>query len=190
VVGVDEAGRGPWAGPIVAAAVILPPFLRVPGINDSKLLAPEQRDYYHARVRRAALAIGLGIVEVPELDRVGVGRANRWAMLIALHNLGHPFDYLLVDGFPLPERLSPQEHIIDGDRLSISVMAAGIVAKVTRDGLMMRYEERFPGWGFGQHKGYGTPEHQEAIARLGLSPLHRRSFFPVQLAGLSAAVPE
>jgi ribonuclease HII len=187
VVGIDEAGRGPWAGPVVAAAVLLPPFLRLPGINDSKLLEPEHREYYFARIQRAALAIGVSVVEVEEIDRVGVAQANRWAMVAALHNLRHPFDYLLIDGFPLPERLSPQRHIIDGDRLSLSVMAAGIVAKVTRDRIMRRYESRFPGWGFGQHKGYGTAEHQDAIARLGLSPLHRRSFFPIQQAALVPA---
>ncbi len=166
--------------------MILPPFLRLPGINDGKLLAPEQREYYYARIRHAAIAVGVSIIDVEEIDRVGVGRANRWAMVAALHNLKHPFDYLLVDGFPLPECLSPQEHIIDGDRLSMSVMAAGIVAKVTRDRVMVRCEARFPGWGFAQHKGYGTAEHWQAITRLGLSPLHRRSFFPVQLAAMGA----
>ncbi len=180
VVGVDEAGRGPWAGPVVAAAVVLRPFFDCDGIDDSKLLTPEERDYYYTCVVENAESWGVGVIEVDEIDRVGVGRAARWAMALALQRLGRRLDYLLVDGFTLPEALLPQLPIVKGDRRSISVMAAGILAKVTRDRRMLRIAEHYPGYGFETHKGYPTPEHLAAMDRYGLTCLHRRSFVSIR----------
>jgi ribonuclease HII len=188
VAGVDEAGRGPWAGPVVAGAAIMRPFFHCEGIDDSKLLTAEERDHYYGCILEGAEAWGVGIVEVDEIDRVGVSRANRWAMGIALQQLGRSIDYLLVDGFLLPEALTPQLPIVKGDRRSISIMCGGILAKVTRDRLMMRMAEKFPGYGFEAHKGYPTPDHLAAMDRHGLSPLHRRSFISIRTrAELEAA---
>ena len=180
VAGVDEAGRGPWAGPVTAGAVILRPYFQCEGINDSKLLTAEQRDHYFARILEGAEAWAVGVIQVDEIDRVGVGRAARWAMTLALLELGRKVDYLLVDGFLLPEVLVPQLPIIKGDRRSIHCMAGGILAKVTRDRLMIRAAEQYPGYGFEVHKGYPTPEHLQAMDRYGLTPLHRRSFVSIR----------
>jgi ribonuclease HII len=180
VAGVDEAGRGPWAGPVVAGAVIMQSGFTCEGINDSKLLTAEERDHYYECILEGAEAWGVGVVQVDEIDRVGVARANRWAMGLALQALGRTVDYVLVDGFQLPEALLPQLPIIKGDRRSISIMCGGILAKVTRDRMMARIASRFPGYGFEHHKGYPSPEHLQAMDRLGLSPLHRRSFISIK----------
>jgi ribonuclease HII len=180
VAGVDEAGRGPWAGPVVAGATIMRPFFHCEGIDDSKLLTADQRDHYYACILEGAEAWGVGIVEVDEIDRVGVARAARWAMGIALQQLRRSVDYLLVDGFLLPEALIPQLPIVKGDRRSISVMCGGILAKVTRDRLMIRTAEQFPNYAFEAHKGYPTPDHLAAMDRHGLTPLHRRSFISIR----------
>ncbi len=188
VAGVDEAGRGPWAGPVVAGATIMRPYFHCEGIDDSKLLTAEQRDHYYDRILEGAEAWGVGIVEVDEIDRVGVARAARWAMGIALQQLNRRLDYLLVDGFTLPESLTPQLPIVKGDRRSISIMSGGILAKVTRDRLMIKTAEQFPGYGFEAHKGYPTPDHLSAMDRHGLTPLHRRSFISIRTrAELEAA---
>lgn len=150
------------------------------GINDSKLLTPEERDHYYGCILEGADAWGIGVVEVDEIDRVGVARANRWAMALALQALGRPIDYLLVDGFQLPESLLPQLPIVKGDRRSISIMSGGILAKVTRDRMMAKLADRYPGYGFEHHKGYPSPEHLDAMDRLGLTPLHRRSFISIR----------
>ena len=164
------------------------PFCESEGMDDSKLLTAEERDHFYERILELAEDWGVGIVSVEEIDRVGVTRASRWAMGIALQRLKEPLDYLLVDGFNLPETLGPQLPIVKGDRRSISVMAAGILAKVTRDRLMTQAGRDFPGYGFEVHKGYPTPEHLEAIDREGLSPLHRRSFVSIRdRAALEAA---
>jgi ribonuclease HII len=188
VAGVDEAGRGPWAGPVVAGAAIMRPYFHCEGIDDSKLLTAEQRDHYYDCILEGAEAWGVGIIEVDEIDRVGVARAARWAMGIALQQLRRSVDYLLVDGFLLPEALVPQLPIVKGDRRSISIMCGGILAKVTRDRLMIRTAGHFPGYGFESHKGYPTPEHLTAMDRHGLTPLHRRSFISIRTrAELEAA---
>jgi ribonuclease HII len=188
VAGVDEAGRGPWAGPVVAAAAIMRPYFHCEGIDDSKLLTAEERDHFYDCILEGAEAWGVGIVQVDEIDRVGVARANRWAMGIALQQLWRSVDYLLIDGFLLPEALVPQLPIVKGDRRSISIMCGGILAKVTRDRLMTRMADKFPGYGFETHKGYPTPEHLTAMDRHGLSPLHRRSFISIRTrAELEAA---
>jgi len=173
---------------VVAGAAIMRPYFHCEGIDDSKLLTAEERDRYYDCILDGAEAWGVGIIEVDEIDRVGVSRANRWAMGIALQQLGRPIDYLLVDGFLLPEALTPQLPIVKGDRRSISIMCGGILAKVTRDRLMMRIAEKFPGYGFEMHKGYPTPDHLAAMDRHGLSPLHRRSFISIRTrAELEAA---
>jgi ribonuclease HII len=171
---------GPWAGPVVAAAVVLRPFFERDGINDSKLLTAEQREAYYPQILENAESWAVGVIEVDEIDRVGVRRAGRMAMALALQRLARRLDYLLVDGFRLPEALLPQLPIIKGDRRSISIMAAGIVAKVTRDRRMVTEAGRFPDYGFQAHKGYPTPEHLAALDRHGLCPLHRRSFITIR----------
>ncbi len=164
------------------------PFFHCDGIDDSKLLTSAERDHYYECILEGAEAWGVGIVEVDEIDRVGVARAARWAMGIALQQLHRRIDYLLVDGFLLPEALVPQLPIVKGDSRSISIMAGGILAKVARDRLMVRFAQQFPGYGFETHKGYPTPEHLHAMDRHGLSPLHRRSFVSIRdRAALEAA---
>ncbi len=176
VAGIDEAGRGPLAGPVVAAAVILPRRFKDPGIFDSKQLTPARRLDLYADIYRLAVSVGVGIVDAVEIDRINILQASLLAMSAATRNL-HPLpDYLLVDGkFPIPMDL-PQAPIPHGDALSVSISAASIVAKVTRDRLMERYSEDYPHYGFANHKGYGTRAHREAIQRYGCCPIHRRTF--------------
>jgi ribonuclease HII len=182
VAGVDEAGRGPLAGPVVAAAVLLPMGVEIPGINDSKLLPPEKRAELAIAIRRVAVGIGVGQAEHDEIDRVNIAVAGRLAMLRAVEALDLTPDYLLIDGFPVPECRLPQEALIKGDRRSASIMAAGIIAKTTRDAAMTRLAEVYPGYGFEMHFGYSTPAHAEALTRLGPCDIHRRSFSPVAIA--------
>jgi ribonuclease HII len=165
---------------VVAGAVVMRPYFHCEGIDDSKLLTAEERGHFYDCILEGAEAWGIGIIEVDEIDRVGVARANRWAMALALQQLNRRLDYLLIDGFLLPEVLLPQLPIVKGDRRSISIMCGGILAKVTRDRLMCRMAEQFPGYGFQHHKGYPSPEHLEAMDRHGLTPLHRRSFVSIQ----------
>lgn len=182
VAGVDEAGRGPLAGPVVASAVLLPMGVDIPGINDSKLLTPEKRAELAAAIRRVAVAIGVGQAEHDEIDRVNIAVAGRLAMLRAVEALDLQPDYLLIDGFVVPECRLPQEALIKGDRRSASIMAAGIIAKTTRDALMTELAATYPGYGFELHFGYSTPGHAEALFRLGPCQVHRRSFAPVAVA--------
>jgi ribonuclease HII len=182
VAGVDEAGRGPLAGPVVAAAVILPPEARIPCLADSKLLTPEQRRQVYRHIQRVACAIGVGIVEVDDIDRLNIYWASFLAMRLALAALVASPAYVLVDGFRIPDGPACQSGIVDGDRKSARIAAASIVAKVTRDAMMQHLDTRFPGYGFAQHKGYSTPGHLRCLDLLGPSPIHRRSFAPVRLA--------
>ncbi|MHB8572251.1 MAG: ribonuclease HII [Candidatus Dormibacteria bacterium] len=175
VAGIDEAGRGPLAGPVVAASVVLPPRFRCRGLRDSKLMTEKDRERAFRAVMRSAVAVGVGIAEVGEIDRINIHRAGIQSMVRSVGALPEPADYLLVDGFRVPLDL-PQAPIIKGDRLSLSVMAAAVVAKVTRDHLMEELDRAYPGYGFASHKGYSTPEHQRALTRLGPCPEHRRSF--------------
>jgi ribonuclease HII len=177
VAGVDEAGRGAWAGPIVVGAVILPPG-RYP-FKDSKLLTPKAREVLAEEVRRVALAHALGLAEVEEVDRLGVYRATLLAAKRALSALALPPEALVTDYLPLSTPL-PLLAPPRADRESPSVAAASILAKVHRDRLMAELDRLYPGYGFAQHKGYGTPEHQEALLALGPSPVHRRRFTPVR----------
>ncbi|WP_234554448.1 ribonuclease HII [Thermus caliditerrae] len=181
VAGIDEAGRGAWAGPIVVGAVILPPG-RYP-FRDSKLLSPRERERLAEEVRRVALASALGVAEVAEVDRLGPLRATLLAAQRALALL-HPPPEALVTDYLQVATASPLLAPPKADQHSPSVAAASILAKVHRDGLMVELDALYPGYGFARHKGYGTPEHQEALARLGPSSVHRRRYAPVAQAAL------
>ncbi|MEJ2202371.1 MAG: ribonuclease HII, partial [Desulfuromonadaceae bacterium] len=176
IAGVDEAGRGPLAGPVVAAAVILPEIFSLPGLTDSKKLSARQRDLLFPLIRSQAAAVGVGIVAAEEIDELNILQATLRAMTLALQRLRMPADFVLVDGIsPIPLTL-PQQTLKQGDSRSLSIAAASVIAKVIRDRLMIAYDRRYPGYGLARHKGYGTLEHRQAIARLGPSPLHRKTF--------------
>jgi ribonuclease HII len=176
VAGVDEVGVGPLAGPVVAAAVIFPPETEIAGINDSKQLEPEQRSKLAATIRASASAIGVGSAEVGEIDRLNIYHAALLAMRRAIEALPLTPEHVLVDARIIPGVSIPQNCFNKGDGLNFSIAAASIIAKTHRDLLMEELEKEYPGYGFAQHKGYGTPEHQEAIRELGPSPIHRLSF--------------
>ena len=176
IAGVDEAGRGPLAGPVVSAAVILPVEFAVGEINDSKQLTPIKRERAFQRIYKGARAIGIGIVDAHEIDRINILQASRLSMAIAVANLAPRPDFLLIDGkFDIPFDL-PQQPLIKGDSRSISIAAASIVAKVSRDRLMQRYHIDYPQFGFDRHKGYPTKAHKAAIAANGPCLIHRRTF--------------
>lgn len=179
IAGVDEAGRGPLAGPVVAAAVVLPLRFVCPDLDDSKKKTPEQREVLFSRIVDKALAIGVGIVEPDEIDRINIYHASVRAMNHALAELGDVPDYVLVDGRPIQTLRCAHHAIVDGDAKSRSIAAASIVAKVTRDRIMAAMDDVYPGYAFARHKGYGTPHHLERLRALGPCPLHRRSFAPV-----------
>lgn len=176
VAGIDEVGRGPLAGPVMAAAVILPPGFLLPGVNDSKQLSPKLREELACEIKKEAIAYGIGLISPEEIDRVNIGNASLHAMEKAVEQLPVTPEYLLVDAFRLPHVTIPQEGIIKGDEKSISIAAASIVAKVERDRLMEQWHHWYPEYGFDQHKGYGSRAHIAAIGEYGLCPIHRRSF--------------
>ena len=176
IAGVDEAGRGPLAGPVVAAAVILPQNFFAAGLKDSKKVAPRKREELYHEITTHAIAWSVGMGQVAEIDRYNILNATKLAMRRAIQSLTTKPDYVLVDALALEDLSCPQQSIIGGDRLSASIAAASIIAKVTRDRLMCELAELVPGYGFAEHKGYPTREHRQAIARLGPSPFHRRSF--------------
>ncbi len=176
VAGVDEVGRGPLAGPVVAAAVILPVDFRPDGINDSKKLSARQRAQAFKRICQQASAIGLGVIDAEIIDRINILQASLLAMATAIDQLDPQPDYLLVDGNQPVKRPIPQMTLTRGDSRSISIAAASIVAKVARDRLMMDYHRHYPAYGFDRHKGYPTRAHREAVQALGGCPIHRRSF--------------
>ena len=176
IAGIDEAGRGPLAGPVVSASVILPPDASIPGINDSKQLSPAKRIALYHLIYSRAISIGVGIVDAVEIDRINILQASLLSMAMATDNLRPQPDCLLIDGrFRIPYQL-PQQPVPKGDSLSISIAAASIVAKVTRDRLMEHYDLDYPEYGFSRHKGYPTRAHREAIRKHGCCPIHRRSF--------------
>jgi len=176
VAGIDEAGRGPLAGPVVSAAVILPDDAQLPGIDDSKKLTQARRNRLYDRLYTVARSIGIGVVDAAEIDRVNILQASLNAMSMAVANLQPRPDHLLIDGiFTIAMDVS-QEAIKKGDTLSISIAAASIVAKVTRDRIMAQADILFPEFGFGRHKGYPTKHHRAAIVQHGCSPIHRRTF--------------
>jgi ribonuclease HII len=176
IAGIDEAGRGPLAGPVVSAAVVLPPALALSDVTDSKKLSAKKRARLYGEIYTSASSIGIGIVDPVEIDRINILQASLLAMAMAVDNLNPQPDCLLIDGtFCISSQL-PQKPIIKGDNLSISIAAASIIAKVTRDRLMESYDFYYPQYGFSQHKGYPTKGHKAAIRKFGCSPIHRRSF--------------
>lgn len=181
VAGIDEAGRGPLAGPVVAAAVIVPAGFSCRGINDSKQLTPESREHFFARLTTPGVLVSyaLGVAEPGEIDRVNILQATYLAMKRAVLNLSVQPDHLLIDGLPVPVFQLPQTAVIDGDTKSVSVAAASIIAKVSRDRMMEKWHTEFPEYGFHENKGYGTPAHIEKLQIHGPCPIHRRSFAPV-----------
>lgn len=180
VAGIDEVGRGPLAGPVVAAAVIMPENTAVRGADDSKVLTRRQRDELAVRIRATAMAFGIGAASCREIDRFNIRRATALAMQRALRALPVQPEHLLVDGLPVPELgLERQTAIVDGDHLVHSIACASILAKVCRDQLMERLSLHYPKYAWERNKGYGTPEHLEALRLHGQTPHHRRSFQPV-----------
>ncbi|HAR46753.1 MAG TPA: ribonuclease HII [Nitrospiraceae bacterium] len=179
IAGLDEAGRGPLAGPVVAAAVILPEGLLIPGVTDSKALSPKQRDRLYDVISEKAIASAVGMADVETIDRVNIYQATIIAMERAVEALIAAPDYLLIDALALPRVPLPQKPIIKGDCLSHSIAAASIIAKVTRDRLMQELHEQYPQYNFKKHKGYGTAEHLELLRTHGPCAAHRRSFEPV-----------
>jgi ribonuclease HII len=181
VAGIDEVGLGPWAGPVVAAAVVFPARTQIiPGVDDSKKLTPGRREELAVAIRESAAGVALGAVEVAELDAIGVHEAGLEAMRRAVTGLGPAPDYLLVDARSVPDVAIGQTSFVRADAFVYSVAAASIVAKVYRDALMLEMDGRFPGYGFGQHMGYGTAAHLAALERLGPCEIHRRSFAPIR----------
>ncbi|MGX6961381.1 ribonuclease HII [Vagococcus xieshaowenii] len=180
IAGIDEVGRGPLAGPVVAAAVILPEEVDLVGINDSKQLSHAKREILLDKIKAQALAIGIGIVSPEEIDRINIYEATKVAMIKAIQQLKPTPDYLLLDAMKLPTIALPQESIIKGDTKSISIAAASIVAKETRDQLMSKYDQQYPGYGFADNAGYGTAKHLEGLNTLGITPIHRRTFAPIK----------
>jgi len=176
VAGIDEAGRGPLAGPVVAAAVILPAGLLIKGVNDSKKLSPDTRERLFDVIMSQALSVGIGMGSAELIDRINILQATRHAMLTAVSQLLPQPDYILIDGISTIDSPLPQKTIKKGDSLSLSIAAASIIAKVTRDRLMRELDKIHPGYGFSGHKGYGSALHMEAIRRLGPSPVHRLTF--------------
>lgn len=186
VAGVDEVGRGPLAGPVVAAAVILPPGLLIEGLRDSKKLTPGKRETLYEKITRSAVSFGLGIVDEQEIDRINILQSARRAMIQAIGRLNPSPDFLLIDG-PTPlESTIPQRGLIGGDDRSQSIAAASVVAKVTRDRLMVEFHHEFPCYNFKSNKGYGTAEHIRALDLFGPCVIHRRSFRPVRIRALRA----
>ncbi len=179
IAGLDEAGRGPWAGPVVAAAVVLPPKKKWMGLDDSKKLSPEKREKIFSLLLKREAAVGVGIVDAAEIDRLNILRASLKAMEQAVSNLPISPEFLLIDGLHSLTLPLSQQAIPKGDSRCQSIAAASIVAKVTRDRLMMAYHDQYPHYNFAKNKGYGTQEHLQAIRQYGYCPLHRQSFKPV-----------
>ena len=180
IAGLDEAGRGPLAGPVIAAAVILPPNFRLRGLTDSKQLSSLVREsYYEALVSNPEVLFGIGLASVAEIDQINILRATYLAMQRAVSGLALLPEHLLIDGLPVPTFALPQTAIVDGDTKSFSIAAASVIAKVTRDLMMVSWHEEFPVYEFASNKGYGTPEHLQKLRSHGPCILHRRTFGPV-----------
>ncbi|ARU62424.1 ribonuclease HII [Tumebacillus avium] len=184
VAGVDEAGRGPLAGPVVAAAVILPEGIELPGLNDSKQVAEETRERLYDLICTGAVAYGIGVVDTDYIDKHNILQGTFEAARQALRRMEQQFaavpDYLLTDFLKIPDVVQPYNPIVKGDASSFSIAAASILAKVTRDRLMAEYAQAYPQYGFERHKGYSAPEHMQALEEYGPCPIHRKSFAPVQ----------
>ena len=183
IAGIDEAGRGCLAGPVVAAAVVFTDFSKIPaGVNDSKALTPEKRESLRQQIiEEPSVKWAVGVVSAEEIDQSDILRATWKAMRLAVEALIPPAQFILVDGNPVKGLPLPSQNIVKGDANSASIAAASILAKTHRDHLMEEYEKEFPGYGFGIHKGYGTAQHLQALQELGVSPIHRKTFEPVRL---------
>jgi len=183
IAGIDEAGRGALAGPVVAAAVILPRHIDAPwlsGVRDSKQLTPAKRELLFHHIHEIAISVGVGLAPHNFIDAQGIVKATRLAMKLAVGQLSPPPETLLIDYMHLPEVKLPQKGIVNGDDLCMSIACASIIAKVTRDQLMLTFDKVYPGYGLAQHKGYGTRGHLTCLYRLGPCPIHRQSFKPVR----------
>ncbi len=179
IAGIDEVGRGPLAGPVVAAAVILPPGCKIKGLNDSKKIPKKKHQEIYQAVLDKTLAVGVGLIDNEIIDQVNIYEATKLAMKEALSKLSLKPDYLLIDAMKLDVEI-PQESIIKGDANSLSIAAASIVAKVTRDKLMADYDKEYPGYDFAQNAGYGTKSHLQGLERNGVTPIHRKTFEPIK----------
>jgi len=176
IAGIDEAGRGPLAGPVVAAAVILRKDEVIPGVNDSKKLSEKKREYLYDEIKIRALSVGVGVVDEKVIDEINILNATYLAMKMAVENLTIKPDFILLDAVSLSDLNIPQRPIIKGDSLSLSIASASIIAKVERDRMICEYDKTYPLYGFSKHKGYGTKYHMEAIRNMGVLPVHRKSF--------------
>lgn len=179
IAGLDEVGRGPLAGPVVSAAVILPKECQILGLNDSKQLSAKKREELFIEIQNKAVAVGIGVVSPEEIDRINIYQASRLAMKEALIDLAVKPEYLLIDAMTIDTEI-PQQSLIKGDARSISIAAASIIAKVYRDNLMKDFHEVYPFYGFDQNAGYGTKVHLEGLATHGICPIHRKTFAPVK----------
>lgn len=184
IAGLDEVGRGPLFGPVVAAAVILAPRCHLPGLTDSKKLSEKKRAEFDLEIRSNAIAWAIASVDAETIDRINIRQASLLAMRLAVQQLALSPDFLLIDGRDTIDWNSRQQAIIHGDAISLSIAAASVLAKVHRDRLLVELDGQFPGYGLASHKGYGCPEHLAALARLGPTPLHRKSFHPVAQSAL------
>jgi ribonuclease HII len=184
IAGLDEVGRGPLFGPVVAAAVILAPRCRLDGLTDSKKLSDKKRGEFALQIRANAVAWSIASVDVETIDRINIRQASLLAMRLAVEQLALSPDFLLIDGRDTIDWPCPQQAIIQGDGASLSIAAASVLAKVHRDRLLVELDRQFPGYGLASHKGYGCPEHLAALAHLGPTALHRKSFHPVAQSAL------
>ena len=176
ICGIDEAGRGPLCGPVVAAAVILPKDKYIEGVNDSKKLSPKKREKLYDDIKKEAISVGIGIVDVDIIEEINILNATKLAMIKAVKDLKIKPDYLLIDGNQLIDIDIEKQTVVSGDAKSESIAAASIIAKVTRDRMLINFDKLYPEYGFAKHKGYGTKIHIEAIKKYGLTPIHRKSF--------------
>lgn len=179
IAGIDEVGRGPLAGPVVAAAVVLPADIYLPGINDSKEMSKATREHFYHLIKQEAICYSIGIVDNNEIDRINIYQATITAMKQAIDKLNPAPDHLLIDAMPLKNIPFTTESIIKGDQKSISIAAASILAKVTRDQMMLELHQQYPGYYFDKNQGYGTKQHIEALEKYGITPIHRKSFAPI-----------
>ncbi len=183
IAGVDEVGRGPLAGPVVAAAVILPRDFDLLGVNDSKKLSEKRREEMYGKIMEAAVAVSIGLKDHRRIDEINILNATKEAMTDAVKGLAEKPDVVLIDALSLDDVHVPQVSIVKGDSKSVSIAAASIIAKVTRDRMMVEYAEQYPGYAFEKNKGYGTKAHYEGLDRLGVCPIHRQSFLVKYFAG-------
>jgi ribonuclease HII len=184
IAGLDEVGRGPLFGPVVAAAVILAPRCRIDGLTDSKKLSEKKREEFEGQIRQNAVAWAVAVVDVETIDRINIRRASLLAMRLAVEQLALSPDYLLIDGVDTIDWHCPQRAVVQGDSISLSIAAASVLAKVHRDRMLVELDSQFPGYGLASHKGYGSAEHLAALMRLGPTPMHRKSFHPVAQSSL------